>query len=101
MASGLGAAIGAYRAVWLCMACAVLYGLHAGWIQPLFIGDAQSLWVARPIVLWIVLVTVFWPTTSSCADRASMFLCMVVLSCLICLAAYGFAIYGRMDGQME
>lgn len=90
MTSGIGAAVGAYRAVLLCMAAAFAYGLHAGWVQPLFTGVNPDLWVARPAALWAVLAAAFWPTARSCADRVAMSLCMLMISGLICLAAaYG------------
>jgi len=89
MASGLGAALGMYKAVLLCMASAVAYGLHAGWVQLLFAGwDDPVLWVARALAMGAVLTAAFWPTTNSCADRVAMSTCMLLISALLCLAIW-------------
>lgn len=89
MASGLGAVLGVYRAILLCMALAIACGLYAGWVQPLFIGgDVPILWGRRLLALWAVSTVAFWPTANSCADRVAMSACMLVISALLCLAGW-------------
>lgn len=89
MASGVCAAVGPYRAVILCMACVAAWGLHAGWVQTLFTADTTGMWAARAGVLWLVLFVAFLPTTRGIDDRVPMGFCMLVMSGLLCLLAFG------------
>lgn len=82
MTSGIVAAIGTYRAVLLCMACA--WGLHAGWIRALCAGDALEMWLARFAISWLLLTATFWPTARSGEDKVYMSLFMAGVSLLIC-----------------
>ena len=86
MASGVVAAVGAYRIVLLFMACAAAYGLHCGWVQPLFIGGIGSpeLCLARMATLWIVLVVALWPIFEDTA--IPMALCLMLISGLCMFA---------------
>jgi len=88
MASGIGAALGAYRAILLCMVIAVAYGLCAGWVQPLFTSAGTTWWPLRIAVLWSVATVAFWPTTNSCADKVAMSICMLIVSALTCFIVW-------------
>ncbi len=93
MVSGIGAAIGPYKAVLLGMVLAIAGGLLAGLVQPLFVGDDPLLWVERPLVLWVVLVAVFWRTADPGSDKASMSFCMLTLSVVICAVTFAWITY--------
>lgn len=88
MASGLCAAVGAYRTAILCMICVVIWGLHTGWIQTLCAGEAPGLWVARVAAMWAVLFVAFLPTAQDAVNRTAMGFCMLVFSMLLCLVAF-------------